>query len=272
MHYRLARRLSMTSFLTSAVIVSAAGLIAVPVSAADLPDIKERGTLKVIAQKGEAPEMFRFTGDGAPGFEREMLEGFAKMQGLTVEPVPVATSAARIPALLRGDGDVIIGIVDTPERRKRVAFTSEVVPARHLVVTCAPAPVIESVEAFRKAKVGVVDGTSWKREAVAAGVPASEMKLFEVREPVFAALKSGRITATVMTTTDFLLAARVHSCLQGGVGLGAAGSAGWGLRKDDTELHAALQAYISNFRAGPSWNRLIVKYFGDQALRALGRE
>jgi hypothetical protein len=56
------------------------------------------------------------------------------------------------------------------------------------------------------------------------------------------------------------------------MGLGAPGSAGWGVPKESLELLAALDAYISNYRAGPSWNRLIVKYFGDQALQALGRE
>jgi hypothetical protein len=44
------------------------------------------------------------------------------------------------------------------------------------------------------------------------------------------------------------------------------------VRKEDAELLAALDEYVSNFRAGSSWSRLIVKYFGDQALRALGRD
>ena len=44
------------------------------------------------------------------------------------------------------------------------------------------------------------------------------------------------------------------------------------MRKQDAELLAALDEYVSNFRAGPSWSRLVVKYFGDQALRALGRD
>jgi ABC-type amino acid transport substrate-binding protein len=247
-------------------------LAAAPGSGADLEDIQKRGVLRVIAQAGEAPEMFRFSGSGEPGFEREMIQGFTSLYDLTLEPVEVDTSGDRIPALLRGDGDVIIGIVDTPGRRTQIAFTPEVLPAHHRVVTCAPTPPIQTVEEFRGAKVGVVDGTSWKDEAVAAGVPATEMTLFPNRGQVFDALEAGQITATVMTTTDFLLAARARPCLEGGVGLGAKGSAGWGVRKESSDLLAALEAYISNYRAGPSWNRLIVKYFGDQALRALGRE
>jgi ABC-type amino acid transport substrate-binding protein len=241
-------------------------------TAADLPDVKARGTLKVIAQEGEAPEMFRFSATGEPGFEREMIEGFARIHEVEVEPVPIETSADRIPALLRGEGDVIIGVVDTASRRRQIAFTAEVLPARHLVVTRKPHRVVETVEQFRKEKVGVVRGTSWAQAAVETGVPLRKMTRFPNREDVFTALADGGITATVMTTSDFLLATRLRPDLQGGVAIGAAGSAGWGVRQEDAELLAALNEYISNFRAGPSWNRLVVKYFGDQALRALGRE
>jgi ABC-type amino acid transport substrate-binding protein len=247
-------------------------LLAAWAAGEDLEDIQKRGVLRVIAQEGEAPEMFRFSGPGEPGFEREMLQGFASLYDLRLEAVPVATSADRIPALLRNEGDVIVGIVDTPGRRRQIAFTPEVLPARHVVVTCAPAPRVQTVEEFRRSHVGVVEGTSWKDEAVAAGVSAADLTLFPTRAPVFQALESGQVTATVMTMTDFLLAARQHRCLEAGLALGAPGSAGWGVRRESTDLQAALEAYVSNYRAGPSWNRLIVKYFGDQALRALGRE
>ena len=240
--------------------------------ATDLPEIKARGTLRVIAQKGEAPEMFRFSGAGEPGFEREMVESFARIHEIDIEPVAVDTSADRIPALLRGDGDLIIGIVDTESRRQQIAFTEEILPARHLVVTWKPHRIVETVEEFHEEKIGVVESTSWAQAAVDAGVPLARMTLFPDREDVFAALADGRITATVMTTTDFLLATRPRPSLQGGVGIGAVARAGWGVRKGDDELLAALNEYVSNFRAGPSWSRLVVKYFGDQALRALGRE
>ena len=56
-----------------------------------------------------------------------------------------------------------------------------------------------------------------------------------------------------------------------GVSVGETGRAAWGLRKADVELRKALDAYLDNLRSGPSWNRLIVVYFGEKALSALGR-
>lgn len=241
------------------------------VHAVDLAEIKARGTLRVIGQKDEAPEMFSYVATGEPGFEREMIEGFARLHGLTVEAVAVATSGDRIPALSKGTGDVIIGIVDTAERRKLIGFTREVIPARHLVISHKPHRVLNTLAEFRAEKVGVVKGTSWAQAAIDAGVPADAMELFPDRNVMLDALKDGRITASVMTVSDFTLATKPYPGLQGGVFVGPPTAAAWGVRKSDVSLHAALDEYLSNFRKSPSWSRLVVKYFGDSALSVLGR-
>jgi ABC-type amino acid transport substrate-binding protein len=254
-------------------LLSAAILIAVPASAVDLPEVQARGTLRVIAAEGEQPEMFDFDGDPAkPGLEREMLEGFASLKRLKLEVVPVKAFADRIPALLRGDGDVIVGLVDTAERRKLIEFTAEVLPVRHLVVTHKPSPPVKSVEELRKKKVGTIRGTTWSRETVAAGVPESQVAYFADTEPLLQALAAGRIDAVVMTISDFTLAMARHPGLEAGTFLGEASQAAWGLRKQDVKLKAELDAYIDNLRSGASWNRLVVTYFGEKALTVLGRK
>jgi ABC-type amino acid transport substrate-binding protein len=243
-----------------------------PARPADLPDIERRGHLRVIVADGEQPEMFDFDGDPAkPGLEREMLEGFAGLKRLQLEIVPVKTFSERIPALLRGDGDVVVGLVDTPERRRQIDFTGEVLPVRHLVVSHKPHPAVGSVEAFRARKVGTIRGTTWARETAAAGVPEAQTEIFADTDPMLEALSAGRIEAAVMTLSDFTLAAKRRPGLEGGVLLGTPGRAAWGVRKGDTKLRAALDTYIENLRSGPSWNRLVVVYFGDQALSVLGR-
>lgn len=239
-------------------------------AAGDLPEIKAGGTLRVIAQKDEAPELFNLR-EGEPGFEREVIEGFAQLHDLAIEVVVMPTAADRIPALNGGRGDVIIGIVDLPERRRQASFSVEVLPIRHMVLTHKPRPPIVSLEAFRAAKVGVVRNTSWARVAEEAGVEPEAMTLFADRSEVFDALREGRIEATVITLTDGIVAMRRHRELEAGLQLGEPGRSGFAVRKSDTRLLAALDEYLGNFRRSPSWNRLLVKYFGDQALAVLGR-
>ena len=253
--------------LAAALVLAFAGGVA---TAGDLAEIKAKGVLRVIAQKDEAPEMYSQVAGTDPGFEREMVEGFARLHGLKIETVAVDNSGERIPALQRGAGDVIIGIVDTAERRKLVDFTSEVIPARHIVISSRKP--IETLADFKAAKVGVVRGTSWARAAVEAGIPADAMESFGDRNVMLEALKEGRITASVMTVSDFTLAAKKNPGVVGGLLLGEPGSAAFAVRKSDAQLLQALDDYLGNFRKSPSWNRLVVKYFGESALAVLGRK
>jgi membrane-bound lytic murein transglycosylase F len=256
--------------IREAAVALASTLLLGAAPADDLRGIKARGVLRVIAQKDEAPELFNLRA-GEPGFEREVIDGFAKLHGLTLEPVVMPTAADRLPALNASRGDLIIGIVDLPERRRQASFSVEVLPIRHMVLTHKPHPPIETLEAFRAAKIGAVRNTSWARVAEEAGAQPEAMTLFADRTEVFEALRQGRIEATVITLTDGIVAMKSRPGLEAGLMLGEPGSSAFAVRKSDTQLLAALDEYLGHFRKSPSWNRLLVKYFGDQALAVLGR-
>jgi membrane-bound lytic murein transglycosylase F len=245
-------------------------LAAAAAPAVDLAEMKSRGVLRVVAETDEAPELFN-AGAGEPGFEREVVEGFAKIHGLRVEPVLVATAADRLPTLNGGRGDLVIGIVDLPERRRLASFTVEVLPIRHVVLTHKPHAPIQTLEAFRAAKVGVVRNTSWARVAEEAGASPGNTVQFGDRTEVFDAMRQGRVEATVISLTDGVVAMKTRPQLEAGLLLGEPASSAFAVRKADTQLLAALDEYLGNFRKSPSWNRLLVKYFGDQALAVLGR-
>jgi polar amino acid transport system substrate-binding protein len=254
-------------------LVVAAVVLLLPVAGAraDMKEIAARGSLRIVAAEGEQPEMFAFDGGARPGLERECLEGFARLKKLKLEVVKVKAFNERIPALLRGEGDVVVGLVDTAERRKQIDFTSEVLPVRHVVVTAQPRKPPATLEDARRLTFGIIPGTTWARETAAAGVAESQTVSFPDTEPMLDALDAGRIDAAIMTISDFTLAAKRHRRLEAGVAVGESGRAAWGIRKADVELKRELDAYLDNLRSGPSWNRLVVVYFGEKALTALGR-
>ena len=238
---------------------------------ADLKEIAARGTLKVLTGFDEQPELYSFSATGEPGFEREIVEGFARLHRLKVESVQVTNFDEIITLLNRGEGDLITGMIDTPARRQSIDFTVEVLPSRHAVLTRKPAPVIATLDEFRKARVGVIPGTSWEAEAVAAGVPRGNLLPMAGMKELLADLKAGKAQATVMAFADATLAVRRDPALQIGLFLGAPGHSSFGVRKQDPELRRALDAYITTLRKGASYSRFIVKYFGNDALRVLGR-
>jgi ABC-type amino acid transport substrate-binding protein len=238
--------------------------------AADLAEVRARGAFRVLAAHDE--NWFSVTGKGPPGFEREVLEGYARLHGLRFEVVPVVRWEEAIPMLLAGRGDLLAGINDTPERRRTIAFTEELLPARSVVVNLKPAAPVASPAALLATRVAVVPESTWAVAADRAGVPASALvKVADVPEAL-AALKTGRAGAAIVDVVDYLQQRRRISELQLGLSLGGALSSAWGVRKADAELRRSLDAYLAEFRKHPGWSRLLVKYFGEDAPLVLGRQ
>jgi membrane-bound lytic murein transglycosylase F len=246
--------------------------VSLPASrAAAAPLTPVTGVLRVLVSTDEQPEFFSFSAGGPPGLEREMVETFARARALRVRVVPVANFDQMIPSLLRGEGDLIVGIVNTEARRQQIAFTHETYPIRHLAVTHRPQPTVDSLAVLRPLRVGVIPGTTWADAAAEAGVPAANRVPCTDSSDLVAALRTGRIEAGVMTVFDFSMARRRDDGLEAGIFLGAPGEAAWGIRKDDVALAQALNQYLDDLRTSPARSALLTKYFDDQALRLVRR-
>ncbi len=250
--------------------VLVAGLAAA-LAAADLPSPRLPGRLRVLASSDEMPEVFSFASGGAPGFERELVEGFARARKLEVQVVPVKNWDQIIPMLVKGEGDLIVGIVDTEARRKRISFTKEIYPVRHVVVTRRPSPPVATVGELRGLRVGVIPGTTWAEAATEAGVPASNQVPCADLNDALDALRKGRIAATVVAVFDYALARKHDPALEAGIFLGTPLTAAWAVRKEDGSLLAALDEYLEALRQSPVRSSLAVKYFTEDALGLLRR-
>ena len=240
-------------------------------SAADLPEIKSRGVLRVVVAADEAPETFAIAESETPGVEREMLEGFMRLHDLRLAVVTAKSHADRIPMLTRSEGDLIVAIFDTPDRHRFVDFTVEVMPTRNVAVTAAPNPPMYAIEELRRSKVAAIRGAKPAEAAAEAGVPRASIVLFDRVEDLVDALKRGQVAAAVLPVSELALASRRAPGLQAGVTVGDPGVVAWAVRKEDVALRAALDEYLGNLRRTPAWSRLIVKYFGGEALNVLGR-
>jgi ABC-type amino acid transport substrate-binding protein len=240
-------------------------------ASADLNEITARGSLRVLVGIGEDAAWFSLEGGDAPGFEREVLEGFARLHKLRFEVVTVARWEDAISTLVQGGGDLLAGVNDTAARRRQVDFTTELLPARNVVVTRRPRPRIQRVEDLRAVRLAVVPHTTWAEALDSAGVPAARRMVVEDVAAAFGAVRAGRATATVTDVLDFLLERRRDGELEIGMELGVALSSAWAVRKTDKQLRQALDGYLVALRGSPNWSRLLVKYFGEEAPAVLGR-
>ena len=251
--------------------VLATAVMAAGAGAADLGEVKTRGALRVIIAADESPDTFALTAGPHPGFEREIMERFAQIAGVRLDVVRAAGYGDRIPMLLRGEGDVIAAIFDTPDRREKVAFTAEVIPTHNVAVTLPPQAAIRRAEDLRAVKVGVIRGAKPAEAAAEAGVRPKDLVAYEKLEDLLRGLKAGEVAAAVLPVSELALASKRVAGLEAGVTVGAPGTVAWAVRKEDTALRAAMDDFLGNLRKSPSWSRLVVQYFGDQALSVLGR-
>jgi membrane-bound lytic murein transglycosylase F len=240
---------------------------------ADLPEIQKRGTLRVVVWNETIPELYATHPSSQPGFEAEILQGYAELSGLKLELVTVPTLAGRIPALLDGRGDVAAGgVASTRSRREQVAFSEEIFPILHAAINLKPNLPIETLEQLRKERVGTVKASSWSELALAAGVPKANLDDgFTSVSDMLGGLRTRRISATVLSVRIAILEQRRDPNIQIGLSLGEPTSGAFALRKDAPRLLESLDGYILNLRRTASWNRLVVKYFGASALDALKR-
>jgi ABC-type amino acid transport substrate-binding protein len=241
-------------------------LASAPGAPADLEEVRSRGTLRVLVVAFETADEFFSTASPRPGFDREIVEGFCRLQNLKLQVVPLQDWGRLIPALQDGKGDMIAGrFTATEVRSKLIDFTSEVFPTRNAVLTRKPHRVIDSVKDLRTERVGTISGSSMAEAIVAAGVPRANIDNSIPAGGIPDALRAGKITAAVLGIESIIAARRDDPDIQLGVFLGTPGSLAYGVRKDEPELLKALNGYIENVRKTSTWSRLVVKYFGEQA-------
>lgn len=234
---------------------------------ADLAEIRQRGALRVVGVLDvKEPEFFSLKSQAAPGFDVEILMGFAKAQKLELKLVPASGWAGLVPALVEGKADLVAGrFAATPQRRRAIDFTQEVFPTRTVVVTRKPHAGVQALEALKAERVGTIAGTSMYEALLAAGIPPAKIDSSLSSGELSDALRSGRITAGVWWLEGALQAQRRDPELSLGLVLGPPESLAYGVRKEDQALLAALNQHLEVVRSSGTWNRLAVKYFGDAA-------
>jgi ABC-type amino acid transport substrate-binding protein len=83
------------------------------------------------------------------------------------------------------------------------------------------------------------------------------------------ALHARRVTAVAWSVERAMPAQREDPDLQMGMFLDRPGALAFAVRRQDTNLLSALNDHISGVRQSGVWSRLVVKYFGADALDLL---
>jgi polar amino acid transport system substrate-binding protein len=260
-------------FRSVSVVAAGAWLaFAAAAAAGQVPPPRPREPLRVLIVPDQTRAEF-FSAEpspAAPGFERELLDGFARTRYSHIEAVGTKGWDELVPALEENRGDLIAGhFTITPDRERHVTFTDGVLPTRTVVITRKPDPPITNVEALRKLKIAVVKGSASLESLLAAGVPRAQIDDSSSQETLLELLRSKKVNAVARSAPLAILNQREDADLQIGVFAGPASEFAWAVRRDNTALRDALNEHLKLARRTGAWNRLVVKYFGQSAVDIL---
>ncbi len=220
-------------------------LLAVVVLAGpDLPELKARGTLRVLVFGADEDMLPRA---GSPkARDRELLTEFAEREGLTIDVVAEADFEKLFTRLLAGEGDVLAhGLTVTDERKARVQFTQPVSVVSHVLVGKRGARGLpRSAKQLAGREVTVHDGSAYAQSLVGLGAKLVAAPEALDSEGVVYEVGRGKVALTVTDSNLFASIATYNRDVEALFAVAEGKELAWALRPDARALAAALDAFL----------------------------
>jgi membrane-bound lytic murein transglycosylase MltF len=247
----------------------------------DLPEIQKRRFIRVLVTYSKTNF---FLMKGIPhGFEYELLKQYEKFLNkgkgkrtlktqLVFIPVPFDQ---HIPALLKGRGDIVAaGLTNTPDRRKRVAFTTPYLPrVDEIVVSHKGTTGLNDLTDLSGRTVSVVRASSYMDSLKSLNAqffakkrqPANIVEVSEnlEAEDVLELVNAGVLKVTVVDQhiaelwSGVLTNLVLHTNLKANQG----GQIAWAVRPNNPELRISLNRFIKGNKNGTLIGNILFKRY-----------
>lgn len=254
------------------VAVCLATVLATPVLADRLDDVKARGKLVVGVSDTTPPFSFRRADGTLTGYDLDIVRQVASRLGVTLDMVPVS-SAERIPMLENDKLDfVATSMTRTATRLKQVDFSAIYFVTPHAVIVKS-ASGIASVKQLSGKKVSSAS-TSTAGENLKEVVADAEIVYVRDYALAFAALKDGKVDG--FTTDESVLKAIVQ---QDGAtadykflpDFTKSRNVGFALKKGETRFKAAIDAILIDLEANGEAAGIFTTWFGPKSEQPMDR-
>src|SRR5258708_24381751 len=262
----------------------------------DLADIKQRGALTVLTPYNSTTD-FLYRGEPL-GYEYELLQSFAKAQGLDLKMVVVADTKSLFSILNSGEGDIAANrIVPTPDNETDVSVTRALYRTEPVLVqqeeppakagkgtekAMAPGPADQLPEIDIQARlitkpaqlsgktVTLPEQSPYTRtlielsDEIAGDIHVVEIGGQMPDEALAEKVAKGEVQFTVMQKNLADLKKADFKNLKVRPIISKSHSVAWAVRKNSPELVKALNSWIEEKQNGSLFDKLYQKYFVDR--------
>ncbi len=238
----------------------------------DLPGLKERRRLRMIT-RNNAMTYFIYRGKQV-GFEYELMKRFASEHDLRLEIVIPNSHAELLSYLNEGKGDVVASAMTiTEERHEQAAFTQPYNEVSELVVVHADDDSIASLQDLAGRTIHVRASSSFYTTLMALQDSVKGLDIAIVpddveTEDILAGVEEGIYDLTMCDSHLLDIERAYGRRLKAALSIKPT-ALGWAVRKDNSDLLAALNEYIKDEKGGLFFNMMKKRYF--KSTRAVAR-
>jgi polar amino acid transport system substrate-binding protein len=245
--------------------------------------VQAQGTLDRIKKEkvvrigfaNEAPWSFAKTDGAIAGADYDLAALVFSRLGVPDLEGVLTKFGSLIPGLKADRFDVVVaGFYIRPARCEQVAFSEPTVAVGDAIIVQAGNPKhissYKSVAADPSLKLGGVVGAATAKNAIAAGVPESQVIMFPDFVSAVAALKSGRVDGALQTAISAETTVRMSHdpTIERALpfeqplinGKPTINYAGFAFRPDDKDLLAAFNAELAKTLGSPEYLKILEKY------------
>jgi membrane-bound lytic murein transglycosylase MltF len=264
--------------------ISALSLLPEDAFTGDLPAMRERGFIRVLVTHSATD--FFVAGGRIKGIQADMVSELEQQLNKGVEReqlkvkllfIPV-TFDELLPALERGQGDIAAAFLTlTPERSQRFKFiTGAKRDVAEILVTHRDVQAPKTVEGLSGRKLHVLRGSSYVEHLRELNRRFKQQGIKPVRvveadsqllsEGLLEMVNAGIIDATIIDDFKGRLWRQVLEDirLHDEVAIKQGNHVGWAIRKNNPELEASLNAFVTKVRSGSLLGNILFKrYFED---------
>ena len=231
-----------------------------PAAAQTVDEIIQRGGIKIGVLAANPPLQQTDASGVTIGYDVDVANRLGEFLGVSVELVPLA-NAARIPALLSGNVDVLIAqLTPTPERAIQVMFTSAY-GAYELSIVAPKATDVTEVADLEGKTIAIPRGSIQDTALSAMSIPNLTIMRFDDDALTAQALLSGQAETGALTAAGARYIFGADSDIEIKIPLFAQYFS-MAVRRDATDLRQWLNNAIHHMKANSEFDKIYEKWTG----------
>lgn len=254
------------SLAVTAIIASAAAMVAMPTQARDLDEIRD-DVFQVVNSGAYPPFSYVDTQGNLVGFDVDIAKALAEKMGVEVE-VQSSPWSGIIAAMVGGRFDACVcSMSNTEERRRAVDFTDTYYSSGLSVWVQDSNGEIQSIDDFSEKRIGTTLGETANQWAVENGDGKWSNQTFQGLPDMMNGLTTGRVDAIIGDDVPILVAKRKNSppIKQVDVGKLPRFPAAIAVQKNHPELVKALNKALAQIKSDGTYQDIVDQWIGEGA-------